>query len=528
MKVLTSDQMRQVDRNAESIGLTTDILMENAGRAVAEETVKLIGDIIGKNVLVLVGPGNNGGDGLVAARYLNDFGADVFVYLCSPRQETDKNYRYCLDNRIPVLISVNDTDLAGLSKLIDSCEITLDAIFGTGMKREVTGIYKQVLSKIIVAKEDGKKLIIISIDIPSGMDADNGAVDPVCPKADATITLGYPKTGLYNFPGAKRAGKIIIADIGIPPDMVKDINTELISEEYVKSVLPNRSPNSNKSTFGKILVIAGSINYTGAAYLACMGAFRCGAGLVTLATGKSLHPILAVKLTEATHLPLPEAEEGIVSASAFDILEKHLTDYRALLIGCGLGQHAETVKLLQSVLFNSSQMHFKPVVLDADALNALASSGEWWHKLGENVILTPHPGEMARLTDMPLEKVQKERVSFARNAASDWQKIVVLKGAYTIIAAPDGRTRICPFANAALASAGTGDVLAGIIAGLVGQNMPLFDAAVSGVFLHATAGLKLAEQMGDAGVVASDLLNVLPLIIKDIKWSNGNRDAVSY
>jgi hydroxyethylthiazole kinase-like uncharacterized protein yjeF len=517
--------MRQVDRNAESIGLTTEILMENAGRTVAEETSRLVGDVIGKNILVLIGPGNNGGDGLVAARHLNDSGANVYLFMCKPRPDTDKNYKSCLEKQMPVIDADSDVDLSGLTRLLNTCEIVIDAIFGTGIKRELAGTYKQVLTRLLAAKENGKQLTIIAVDMPSGMDADNGAIDPVCPKADATVTLGYPKTGLYNFPGAKRAGKVIIADIGIPPSLVKDINTELITEDYVKSILPNRSPNSNKSTFGKILVIAGSINYIGAAYLACMGAFRCGAGLVTLATAKSLQPILAAKLTEATYIPLPEADDGIIGPAAFSTLEKHLTDYRALLMGCGLGQHTETVKLLQSVLFDASQMHFKPVILDADALNALASSSEWWHRLGENVILTPHPGEMARLTDMPLTEVQKERLSFARNAAADWHKIVVLKGAYTIIAAPDGRTRICPFANAVLASAGTGDVLAGIIAGLVGQNVPLFDAAVAGVYLHARAGEMLAEQIGNAGTIASDLLPILPAIIKNIKLSNGYNNA---
>jgi ADP-dependent NAD(P)H-hydrate dehydratase / NAD(P)H-hydrate epimerase len=521
MKVVTSDQMRQIDRTAAKSGLTTELLMENAGRAVAEEIHKLLGDLSGKNLLVLTGPGNNGGDGLVAARYLQEMGGLVNLYVCSPRSQSDKNYALTQERKIPTVHAENDADLTTLKHLLSTADVVVDAIFGTGKKRAFSGIYKEVLTRLASARENRPNLSVIAVDIPSGMDADNGSIDPACPKADATITLGFPKTGLYNFPGAKRVGKLIITDIGIPPHLAKDVNTELITDGYVKALLPNRSPNSNKGTFGKVLVIAGSSNYIGAAYLACMGAYRSGAGLVTLATARSLYPILAAKLTETTYLPLPEAEEGIIGNAAYPVIAGQLPDYRVVLMGCGLGQHEETVNLIKSVLFNSSQTHFTPVILDADALNALAKEQEWWHKLGENVILTPHPGEMARLTQASREEVQKEKLAFAQNAASEWHKIVILKGAFTVIAAPDGRTRICPFANAVLASAGTGDVLAGIVAGLVGQNMPLFDAAACGVYLHARAGEMLAEEMGNAGVMAGDLLPVIPRLLKRIKESQG-------
>jgi ADP-dependent NAD(P)H-hydrate dehydratase / NAD(P)H-hydrate epimerase len=517
MKVVTSDQMRQIDRSADNMGLTTEILMENAGRSVAEETRKLVGDIKGKNIAVLIGPGNNGGDGLVAARYLQDFGGIVHIYMCSNRAANDKNFLLTQEKNVTTIFAEKDADASQLMHELNHCSIVIDAIFGTGKKRALTGVYKQTLTKLAVAKQNRPELMIIAVDIPSGMDSDNGTIDPVCPKADATITLGFPKTGLYNFPGAKRTGKVIIADIGLPPSLAKDINTELITEDYVRSVLPNRSPNSNKGTFGRVMVVAGSTNYIGAAYLACMGAARSGAGLVTLAAAESLIPILAAKLTETTYIPLPEADHGAIGADAFPVIKKQLPDYRVILMGCGLGQHAETVKFVKSMLFDSSQAHYTPVLLDADALNALSKQPEWWHKLGENVILTPHPGEMARLSDVSLEEVQKERLSFAQNAAKEWQKIVVLKGAYTIIADPDGRTRISAFANAALASAGTGDVLAGIIAGLIGQNMPLFDAAVSGVFLHAGAAELLIPEMGNAGIIASDLLTSLPRLMKKIR-----------
>jgi hydroxyethylthiazole kinase-like uncharacterized protein yjeF len=520
MKIVTAEQMRQIDRSADAMGITTDTLMENAGRLVAEETKNLINDIMCKDFLILVGPGNNGGDGLVAARYLKDWGANVYLYLCSPRPPDDKNLALAQERNIPVFTPEQDTDLNKLSKLLSSSSVVIDAIFGTGKSRSIGGVFKEILSALIEAKGKNPELYLVAVDIPSGLDADNGSVDPSCPDADATITLGYPKTGLFNFPGANKTGKVIIADIGIPPSLSKDINTEMITEDWVRNALPNRSPEANKGTFGRVLVIAGSINYIGAAYLACMGAARVGAGLVTLATAKSLIPVLASKLTEVTYIPLPEAEPGIIGGDALSLMKKTFPDYRVLLLGCGMGQHKATNEFTKSLLFNLPQTHFLPVILDADGLNTMSKEQAWWQNLGKNVVLTPHPGEMARLTESTLEDVQRERISVTQSSAVEWQKIVVLKGPYTIVASPDGKTMVNPFANAALASAGTGDVLAGMIAGLAAQYMPIFDAAVCGVYLHARAGEALAQEMGNAGTIASDLLPILPGVLKEIKENN--------
>ena len=517
MKVVSAEQMGYIDRTAAAKGLTTDILMENAGKAVAEQTKNLTGEIVGREVLVLVGPGNNGGDGLVAARYLEEWGANVSVYLCSARKDGDRNYKQLIERNTPIFPASEDKSYDGLNKLLASSEVVLDAIFGTGNSRPLTGVYKEVLTRVMKMKEKRPSVSLIAVDLPSGMNSDNGAVDPACPKVDVTITLGFPKTGLYNFPGAKRAGKVITVDIGIPPDLAKDIGTELITKEWVKSLLPQRNPDANKGTFGKVLVVAGSINYVGAAYLACMGAARSGAGLVTLATARSLQMTLASKLAEVTYIPLPDNDTGIIFSEAFSMIKQYANDYRVILMGCGIGQHPQTAEFVKSVLFNLPYAHFVPIILDADALNVLSRESVWWQKLGRNVILTPHPGEMSRLAEASLEEIQKERLSIAHSYSEEWQKIVVLKGAYTIIAAPDGRTRISPFANAGLATAGTGDVLSGIIAGLVAQNMPLFEAAACGVYLHAKAGEMVTEELGNAGVIAGDLINMLPRTIKRIK-----------
>jgi hydroxyethylthiazole kinase-like uncharacterized protein yjeF len=282
-------------------------------------------------------------------------------------------------------------------------------------------------------------------------------------------------------------------------------------------VLPSRPASANKGTFGKVMVVAGSINYIGAAYLACMGAARAGAGLVTLGTAQSLLPILAAKLTEITYIPLPEAGTGIISSKASSVLQQQLQDYNVLLMGCGLGQNAEVIKFIRSTIFDLPQLRSMSLVLDADALNTLAQLPQWWQKLGQDVILTPHPGEMARLTGVSLDRIQQERLEIAQKAAREWQKVIVLKGAYTIVAAPDGQTKISQEANPGLASAGTGDVLTGVIAGLRAQGLSPFDAAACGVYLHAQAGELVRQEMGNAGMLASDLLPILPRVIKTLK-----------
>lgn len=517
MKVVTSEQMREIDRNAASIGLTTETLMENAGRAVAEETRKLIGNVMGKHILVIVGPGNNGGDGLVAGRYLEDWGAEVTLYLCSQRSADDKNLALAKERGISVIQADQDKGWASLDRLLVPSEVVIDAVFGTGRSRAVEGVFKQVLTRVAAAKQKNAMLFVVAVDVPSGLDSDTGAVDPSCPYADATVTLGYPKPGLFNFPGAERTGKVIVADIGIPPSLAENIATELITEAWASSVLPNRPLHANKGSFGRVLVVAGSINYIGAAYLACMGAARVGAGLVTLSTASSLQPILAAKLAEVTYAPLPEAEAGVIAAEAGSVLKQWLSDYEVLLVGCGLGQKAQVVEFIKSTLFDLSKSPSSALVLDADALNTLAQIPNWWQKLNQDAILTPHPGEMARLAGISVDEVQRQRLEVARKAAMEWRKVIVLKGAYTIVAASDGRARISQIANPGLASAGTGDVLAGAVAGLVAQGLSLFDAAACGVYLHGQAGEVVRQELGDTGMLASDLLPVIPKVIMGLK-----------
>ena len=516
VKIVTVDQMRQVEQDCVRIGLPTDALMENAGKAVAEEVRRILGTIDKQRILILIGPGNNGGDGLVAARHLHDWGAKVSLYLFSQRPPDDANLELVLKRGMTCIEATQDENLDKLSELLSSANAIIDALFGTGKIRPFRGIFLQALDRVSKAKKEWTGLHIIALDLPSGLDADTGAVDPACLYTDNTITLSFPKPGLFNFPGAERVGKLTVADIGIPAYLAERVTTELITKEWARSVLPRRPLEANKGSFGRVLVVAGSINYIGAAYLVCSGAIRVGAGLVTLATATSLQPILASKLTEVTYLPLPEFRHGIVSPQAARLMGQQFNHYHVLLLGCGLGQSQSAIRFVKATLFRSKSA-LPSLILDADALNTLATIPNWWQQLTSDAILTPHPGEMARLAGVSVDEVQSDRVGIARKASLEWHKTIVLKGAYTVIATPDGQSRISSIANPGLASAGTGDVLSGVIAGLVAQGLSLFDAAALGVYLHGEAGEMVRAKLGDAGMIATDLLPALPLVIKQLK-----------
>jgi hydroxyethylthiazole kinase-like uncharacterized protein yjeF len=513
MKIVTAEQMRQIDQECTKRGTPVSTLMENAGRAVAEETRASLGPIEKQNILCLTGAGNNGGDGLVAARYLREWGAKVNIYLCSPRPDGDANLKLAKERGISCIEGAQDKNLKGFDELLATATCVIDGLLGTGKMRPLGGLFKQVLEKVNAARHN-RSFKIIAIDLPSGMDADTGAIDAACPHADITVTLAFPKLGLFSFPGAERVGQLRVIDIGIPEALAEAITTEFITDRWARTVLPQRPRNANKGSFGRVMVTAGSINYIGAAYLACSGAMRAGAGLVTLAIPGSLQPILAAKLTETTYLPLPETKPGAISIEAADIITRQGSRYDVLLLGCGLGQHPATVELVTSLIL---EKEIPLPVLDADALNILPQIPDWWQWLTDDAILTPHPGEMSRLCGLSIDEIQADRLGIARRFAAEWHQTIALKGAYTVIATTDGRCRISPFANPGLASAGTGDVLAGVIAGLVAQGLTPFDAASLGVYLHGAAGEAVSNEMGDTGMIASDLLPALPRIIKQLK-----------
>ena len=516
MKIVTVNQMRQIEEDCTKVGISTSTLMENAGKAVAGEARKILGKVDQQRILILIGPGNNGGDGLVAARYLHDWGAKVSLCLFSQRPADDANLKLVQERGITCIDITQDENLGKLSELLLSTDTIIDALFGTGKSRSLRGVFLQTLDTVGKVRKKRPDLRIIALDLPSGLDADTGAVDPACLHADYTITLGFLKPGLYNPPGKERVGKLSVVDIGIPAYLAERVNSELLTRDWARKILPKRPLEANKGTFGRVLVVAGSINYIGAAYLACNGAMRVGAGLVTLATPISLQPILASKLTEVTYMPLPESRRGIVSPGAAKLIHQHLSQYDVLLLGCGLGQSQSALRFIGTTLLRG-EVILPPLVLDADALNTLAKIPDWWLQLPSDAILTPHPGEMARLVGVSVDEVQQNRQEIAKRASLDWKKTVVLKGAYTVIANPEGQSRLSSIANPGLASAGTGDVLSGTIAGLLAQGLSLFDAAALGVYLHGEAGEMVRATLGDAGMVATDLLLALPQVIKQLK-----------
>jgi hydroxyethylthiazole kinase-like uncharacterized protein yjeF len=554
MKVVTTDEMRRIEKAADAGGLSFATMMENAGRAVAEACQRDPrmgpGD---RRILVLVGPGNNGGDGLVAARHLHDAGAQVKLYIGKRRLEGDDHYALTQERGIATTRAEDDPNLESLRRLLREADVIVDALLGTGVSRPVKGPLKNVLE---TAKEEIEKRrkeekgkeplvspsspsspalpsspLVVAVDVPSGLNCDNGAVDPVTIPADLTVTFGFPKVGQFLFPGAEYLGELLVADIDIPPSLADDVSIESASPQMVSELLPKRPLGAHKGTFGKALVVAGSVNYTGAAYLTSAAATRVGAGLVTLALAENLHPILASKLSEVTFLLLPH-DTGALVPEAMKILSERVPDYNALLLGPGLGRDDKTVEFVQRFLsgqwrgrsfrvgFLASEKEAEgerevlPLsVIDADGLNALADRPNWWKYLGGPNVLTPHPGEMARLVGCGVDEVEADRIGAAREMAERWKQVVTLKGAYTIVAAPDGQTVIIPFANPGLATAGSGDVLAGAIVGFLAQGLSPFAAAVAGAYLHGLAGDLVREEMGAAGMVAGDLLPMLPQAI---------------
>lgn len=549
MKVVTTEEMRRIEREADTGGLSYAMMMENAGRAIAEACQRM--GVTGKRILVLVGPGNNGGDGLVAGRYLHEAGVYVTFYIWKRRIEDDENFLLAAERDIPVSWAKGDDDFATLHRLLGESDVIVDALLGTGASRPIGGSLKAILTVVeeeIKKRREAKRKealfspslpaftarpsspVLVAVDVPTGLDCDTGAIDPAAVPADLTVTFGFPKRGQFLFPGAEYVGQLIVADIGIPPHLADDAQVELATPEMVRALLPLRPMSAHKGTFGKALVVAGSVNYTGAAYLASAAATRVGTGLVTLALAESIHPILASKLNEVTFLLLPQTL-GVLVPDAIKVLGERIQDYDALLLGPGLGREKETVQFVQQLLgvepgqrgrigfltseeVKEGKLPLPPLVIDADGLNALADTPDWWEQLKGPSILTPHPGEMSRLTGITVREIEADRLGVTHRMAKKWGQVVILKGAYTVIANPGGRVVINPFANPGLATAGSGDVLAGAIVGFLAQGLAPFDAALAGVYVHGLAGELVRKELGGAGIVAGDLLPVLPRVIK--------------
>jgi len=545
MKVVTAEEMREIDRKTIVSGVPSIELMENAGRAVVRVIKSRFAPLRGKRISIFCGKGNNGGDGLVVARLLAREKARIKIFLLTKEKELKKDPKINLERVLkepassvgPPMrwIKVIETDtsrkLEKFEQEVKKSALIVDAILGTGIKGTPKGLEAKAIRFINTLKRP-----IVSVDIPSGVEGSTGRVSGEAIKADLTITFGLPKIGLVVYPGAEYVGKLEVACIGFPKKFLEDerIKVNLIAKEEISAYFLPRRPDTHKGTYGHLLVIAGSVGMTGAATLTsqaaslCFGALRSGVGLVTLGIPESLNEIMEVKLTEGMTLPLPETKKKTLSLKA----EKKIIEFSkkadVLALGPGLFTDKETQQLVRNLIKKISS----PMVIDADALNALAGHlsilrparrRRGLAPMGRTTcnpqpaIITPHPGEMARLIGKKAKEVQKNRIKIAGDFARKYKVIVVLKGARTVISDPEGNIYINPTGNPGMASAGVGDVLTGMIGSLLARRREPLKAAKTGVYLHGLAGDLAAQERGEESLIASDLLEKLPQAFKQMK-----------
>ncbi|MFZ5453411.1 MAG: NAD(P)H-hydrate dehydratase [Thermodesulfobacteriota bacterium] len=511
MKLVTAAEMRELDRKAiNEVGIPSVVLMENAGRTTYQILRREFPDLTGP-VAVVAGRGNNGGDGFVVARYLAQAGVPVAIFLVASRDQVRGDALINLEIAARLGIEIvevkEEKDLNSLAHRLARSDLIVDALLGTGLNSEVRGLYRLVIDEINHLRPP-----VLAVDIPSGLCADSGQPLGAAVEVQVTVTYGWPKIGQILPPGRDYVGRLWQVDISIPPELTREVPGELTEAGEMRALLPPRPWGGHKGTFGHLLVLAGSEGKTGAATLAAEGALRAGAGLVTLGIPASLNEILEAKLTEAMTLPLPEVQ-GVraLGMQALKPLEKFLEQKTAAALGPGLGTHPETAELVRHLARHLPL----PLVIDADGINALAGEPEKLQEAAGPRILTPHPGEMARFLEITTQEVQADRLLTAREAASRTKAVVVLKGAQTLVADPEGRVSLNATGNPGLASGGTGDVLTGLIGGFLAQGMPPWDAARLGVYLHGLAADFFAAQYGHRGLIAGDLLAVFPEVMQE-------------
>lgn len=511
MKLVTASEMRELDRRAiQDLGISSLVLMENAGRTTYQILRREFPAPQGE-VAVVAGRGNNGGDGFVVARYLANAGLPVAVFLLGPRDQVSGDARVNLETLADMGIAVEEilteADLNPALHRLAKAGLIVDALLGTGLNAPVKGLMAALIERLNHLRPP-----VLAVDIPTGLCADTGEVLGVALKAEVTVTYGWPKLGQVLPPGRDYVGRLWQVDISIPPILAREAPFELAEARDLRALLPPRPFGSHKGNFGHLLVLAGSIGKTGAAAMTSEAALRAGAGLVTLGIAASLNDILEVKLTEAMTLPLPEAAGARALGQAawapiLDFLDQKCT----VALGPGLGTHPETRDLVGRLVHDLPQ----PMVIDADGVNNLAADTDCLTGAAGPRILTPHPGEMARLLGLTTPEVQARRLDLARETAAKFGVTLVLKGAQTMVAAPDGRVSINSTGNPALASGGTGDVLTGLIGGFLTQGLTPWDAARLGVYLHGLAADFWVSRHGPWGLIAGDLLTIFPQLLAE-------------
>lgn len=514
MVIVTAAQMQALDRRTiEEAGVPGRMLMERAGAGVVTSLEQQIDSLRGKTITIFCGKGNNGGDGFVVARLLHKLRAKVKVLTMAPASDLSRDaatmYRQLIRTAGKTVVKPFSSSSQVQSMLHDS-DVIVDALLGTGLAEPVSGYYADAIESINQARR-----LTVAVDLPSGIHADTGMVLGHAVSADLTVTFGLPKLGLFQNEGIDHAGRVEVVDIGIPPAYVDTIRSRtcLITGPFVRIALPSRRLSSHKGTFGHAGIIAGSVGKTGAAAMSALAALRMGAGLVTVAIPASVNDILEAKLLEVMTVPMPETKARTFSGAAFDRLKDFIAARTSVAIGPGLSTHPETVELVQALVRQLD----RPSVLDADALNALAGRASLLTECRIPPVLTPHPGEMARLvTESSAQSVNKDRIGTAARFARERGCYVVLKGARTVIARPDGMAAICPTGNPGMATAGTGDVLTGMIAGLLAQGLAPWEAACAATYVHGLAGDLAADVIGQTSLMAGDVIDHIPDALTNI------------
>ena len=507
MNIVSTDEIKRWEAAAAAAGTPSTVLMDNAGLAIARQ-IQGRYSLRDRPVIVLVGPGNNGGDGLVVARHLSKWRARVDVLLCAARDPRQVNLVAARDAGAAIVECDDEQRASGaMAERLTDRSIVVDALLGTGVTRPLSGAIAAALRPLL-----DSSATVVAVDVPSGLNSDTGAMDPVTPHATLTAALGAAKYGHFCYPGAVRLGELVVLDIGIPTGAATVPSATLLSKKMVASALPVRPGDSQKGANGRVLVIAGSGRYPGAPVLACLAAHRGGAGLVTLACPASIQPLVAPHVLETTYLPCPDGGAGHFTEESIELLAGEIGNHDVALVGPGLGQAPQAEAWLAALLPLLAP-NVNSLVLDADALNIVSRRPDWWDGLPAKTVITPHPGEMGRLLGGDARSVQADRFGAVKQALDCFGLTTVLKGAHTIAGGPGGAgLRVSADSVPALATAGTGDILAGLMAALLAQGLPALEAAGAAVYLHAKAGQALAERLGDSGLLAGELAAEIPRI----------------
>ena len=513
MRLVTTDEMRAIDSRAiDGLGIPGLTLMESAGMGTVQFIESELGDPAGARIVIICGKGNNGGDGFVIARGLRDRGAEVGVYLLGKPGELAGDARTNYERLEPGSVSelLDEGGLPDFRGEMVEAELIIDAVFGTGFEGAPRGLHKDVIAAI---NASGRP--VLAVDVPSGLNASTGVREGECVIASWTCTMALPKRGFYLHPGREAAGIVHVIDIGIPEDVITAIQPmrSVLTEEEASHLLPKRDPGGHKGTFGRIAVIAGSVGYTGAAALTSLAALRSGAGLVTLGIPGSLNDILEAKLTEVITRPLMETAERSLSVAALPGVKSLLESADAVALGPGLSQNGETQELIRAIVSDLSL----PCVIDADGLNALTPEDIGARQGDAPVVITPHPGEMARLCGWTMSDVLEKREEVAADVATRARATVILKGAASVVADASGEIYLNPTGNDGMASGGTGDVLTGIVAALLGRGMSALDAGVLGAYVHGRAGDIAACAVGRMALIAGELIDLLPDVYSELE-----------